>query len=218
MLIWPKSQSLTSYCSNIPHAKGQTKKPEGIETELLFLAQTLGGFLLCEQGTTPPEHFLRCLCCFISGERQAGFWRDAASWRLSCKLSGWCCCHEPGWRQDSKAWSPETKTDQCLPKLWRQQGVYKSARVKRQGWLSHSHMPAEERCQPSMQHHLIPPPPPPEDSWGSTRPWNNSHWSSISMLKADDLWSHNRDIVRIMKLDCTWYLRIQNGTPFIAQK
>lgn len=40
MLIWPESQSLTSYCSHILLAKGQTKKPEGIETELLFLAQT----------------------------------------------------------------------------------------------------------------------------------------------------------------------------------
>lgn len=104
--------------------------------------------------------FLSCLldwvCCFITGKRGVGFGGIVlGGWRMSCKVFKWLC-REPRWRMASKLATQKQKPIGVCQSSGGSRGACISRRVKRQGWLSHSHMPAEERCQPRMQWHHIP--------------------------------------------------------------
>lgn len=104
--------------------------------------------------------FLSCLldwvCCFITGKRGVGFGGIAlGGWRMSCKVFKWLC-REPRWRMASKHTTQKQKPIGVCQSSGGSRGACISRRVKRQGWLSHSRMPAEKRCQPRMQWHHLP--------------------------------------------------------------
>lgn len=104
--------------------------------------------------------FLSCLldwvCCFITGKRGVGFGGIAlGAWRMSREVFKWLCC-EPRWRTASKLTTLKQKPISVCQSSGGGRGACISRHVKRQGWLSHSHMPAEKRCQPRMQWHHLP--------------------------------------------------------------
>ncbi len=104
--------------------------------------------------------FLSCLldwdCRFITGKRGVGFGViGLGGWRMSRKVFKWLC-FEPRWRMASKRITQKQKPISVCQSSGGGRGAFISRRVKRQGWLSHSRMPAEKRCQPRIQWHHIP--------------------------------------------------------------